>query len=154
MRSRCFFNVFPDLLELEQVVGDRVVGTGIVADAELGNNPFDRCLPGFVQTVPEGEDPAVVAVKVFGIAAVVDHMHIGRVEDLFDPSERRQQLGMQRELVERVHDKAGGDHDGFEAKNGHPQPVDRLYDRDEPTIADANREVERLGRMVRQVCGR
>ena len=47
------------------------------------------------------------------LAAAVDGGPLARgVEDLLDPAEAREQLRVQGELVERVRDQAGGDHDG------------------------------------------
>ena len=60
---------------------------------------------------------------------------------------------MQGELVERIDDEARRDHDGLEAEQRHPQPVDRLHQGDEPTIADADGEVIHPPTVVWQVCG-
>ena len=120
LESGSLLHIAPDLLELEEVVGHRVVRAWIMADPELRYDAFDRLLPGVVEAVPKGEDAAVVAVQVFGVAAVVYHVYVGRVEDILQPPVRWYQLRMQGELIERIDDQTGRDHDRLEAQQRHP----------------------------------
>ena len=133
--------VGPDGVPAPERRGDAVDGLFLLGDI------------GAEQAVPHDQDPAVVAVDVFRVAAVVHAVVRRRVEDPFQRAEPADRARVDPELVERVDGRHGQEHQRREADDGQRQVEDPAESALEGALPQGHREVVLLALVMHDVRG-